>query len=346
MFSSRIGWKPTAQLCRSLATMLHSGVDVRKAFELTASKASDAKARDALAKVTLEIRKGEDVSSAMRAQEDRFPDLLIDMVAVAEASGSLPEILLGLADHYENNLRLRRNFLAAIAWPVFQLVAAILVIAGVIFLLGMIADSRGATVDLLGLGTGPGAAALWLACTFGTFFGLAGVYLLATRAMQGKELVHRWIMQIPVVGKCMQSFAIARFSWAYYLTQQTGMPVDHALKASLRATANGAFIGRTKLITDLVRSGEPLSHALETSELFPDDFIHMVEVAETSGTVPEALNRLSPQFEEQARRSLAALTAVIAWLVWLTVAVFIVYIIFRIVLNYVGLLDSLIEETY
>jgi len=162
------------------------------------------------------------------------------------------------------------------------------------------------------------------------------VYQVAQKGLGGKRALDSLFMQVPVVGHCMRSFAIARFTWAYYLTQQTGMPVHKSVAASLRATANGAFMGATPFICDAIKAGDDLATALEKARLFPEDFLHMVSVAEASGTVPEALHRLSPQFEDQARRSLSALTAATAWLVWAMVAVFIVFIIFRLFSFYIG----------
>src|SRR5262245_36845455 len=147
-------------------------------------------------------------------------------------------------------------------------------------------------------------------------------------------------MRIPVLGHCMRSFAIARFSWAFALTQQTGMPISRSLDLSFRATGNGAFVGASPLVNELVMNGEELGAALDQSRLFPDEYLSIVNVAETSGTVPEALARLGPQFEEQARRSLAALAIALGWLVWLAVAGFIVFLIFRFVMWYVGMIDA------
>jgi type IV pilus assembly protein PilC len=83
-----------------------------------------------------------------------------------------------------------------------------------------------------------------------------------------------------------------------------------------------------------------LSQALDESGLFPEEYLSLVQVAETSGTVPETLARLSPQFEEQARRSLAALAVMLGWLVWSIVAVFIIFIIFSFVMKYVGMINA------
>lgn len=343
--SSRIGWKSLSLICRSLGTMLHSGVALPKAFELAAAKFNDAKARRALEQINVRIARGDEISEAMRDQGHAFPPLMIDMVSVAEQTGALPEILAGLADHYENNVRLRRTFLGAIAWPVIQLVAAILIIAFVIFILGWIAQIRGGEpLDILGFGlVGPSGALIWLGATFGTAAAVFVLYQILAKSLMGRQMLDRVLIDLPVLGGCLRSFAIARFSWAFYLTQQTGMPIARSLDASLKATANGAFIAASPQVTRDVKTGESLSEALTRSGLFPADYLHTVYVAETSGTVPETLHRLSPQFEEQARRALAALTVTLAWLIWALVAAFIIFIIFTIALWYVGMINDALK---
>lgn len=342
LFGARMRLKTLANFCRALSTLLHSGVGILKAFDLAADKTSDAQAREILRDVGTELRKGNDISSAMKLHGQYFPELMMQMVHVAEQTGALPEVLAGLADHYENLIRLRKTFITAIAWPMFQLIAAIGVIALLILVLGIIAEmGKGEPLDLLGFGLfGVKGAIIWLAFCFGTAFALFMAYQLLARGFRQQQVIHGLLMRIPVIGYCLQSFAIARFSWALYLTQEAGMPIGPSLDASLRATGNGAFAGIAPEVVAMVKSGDDLSHTLRATELFPEDFLHMVEVGETSGTVPETLHRLSPQFEDQARRSLSALTATLGWLIWLLVAAFIIFVIFRIALWYVGMLND------
>jgi type II secretory pathway component PulF len=343
--SASLPLKTLAHMCRSLSTMLEAGVDVRQTFKLASNKSSDARCRDALANVVNGIARGEEISCAMRAQAGTFPDLLTDMVEMAESSGALPEVLTHLANHYENNVQLRRQFLSSIAWPMIQLVAAVLVIALLIVVLGMIDSGPGGpNLKSLVFGlSGAGGAAIWLTCTFGSAL-LAWIgYQVAVRLFAAKRVFDPLWLRVPVLGTCLRSFAIARFSWAYYLTQQTGMPVDRSLTASLKATNNGAFQNAAPELCGRVREGQDFSKALAAVGLFPEDFIHMVSVAETSGTVPESLHRLSPQFQDQAQRSLKALTAAISWLVWLAVAGFIVFFIFRFFLWYVAMINDAVR---
>lgn len=342
---SALRLKTLAHVCRSLSTMLESGIAVRQVFTLAAKKNSDSQARDALNDVSQRIAEGEEISTAMRRQDGTFPELMTDMIEMSETSGALPEVLTHLADHYENNLQLRRSFLQQISWPMFQLVAAVFVIALLILVLGMIGGGpNGPKLDSLVFGlTGVSGAIIWLTCTLGSAV-LAWIgYQVAVRMFSAKKFLDPFWLRVPVLGTCLRSFAIARFSWAYYLTQQTGMTVDRSLTASLKATNNGAFQNATPELIGRIHEGEDFSTAIAACGLFPEDYVHMVAVAESSGTVPEALHRLSPQFDDQARRSLKTLTAALSWLIWLLVATFIVFFIFRFFMWYAGMINDAVK---
>jgi type IV pilus assembly protein PilC len=286
------------------------------------------------------------VESALRGADGRFPELLMDMVGVGERTGALPEVFGNLAEHYESNSKLRREFLQAIAWPVFQLGMAVLIIAGLILLLGWIAAARGGEpIDVLGLGlTGTAGAITWLLSVTMLFGGGTIAYLTARRSLTGRLFLDGLLLRVPVVGHCRRCFAIARFAWAFSLTQRSGMELQESLEASLKATGNGAFIDANPRIWRAVFSGENLTMALRGARLFPEDFLNMVDVAETSGTVPEALERLGPQFHDDARRSLTALVSMVTWGVWCLVATFIVFVVFRIAFWYIGMIDSALQE--
>lgn len=344
MFSPRLKTKSLVAVCRSLSMMLDSGVGIGKSFELAARKSGDPKCRAALLEISADLRKGMDVTDALRAQGQAFPETMIDLVGVGEQTGSLPEILKSLCGHFENNLRIRRTFYSAIAWPVFQLAAAILVIAGLLYILGWINESfskGGSKIDILGLGLyGAQGAVTWLMLTFGSMFALYVGGIVIRRSLLGQKFFDPLILRIPILGGCLRSFAIARFSWSFALTQQAGMSIQPSLMASFRATSNGAFIAASPHVWAAVREGESLHVALEESRLFPVDYLHIVDVAETSGTVPEALDRLSPEFEAQAGRSLQALVSALAWLIWCIVAAFIIFLIFRVFSFYLGIINE------
>lgn len=349
MFSPQLSTKHVALACRSLSTSLRAGIPVVKAFELAINKSGDSHLQRVMQDVAQQVRAGSDITSACRSHEGLWPDLFLNMVDVAERTGSLPEVLKSLAEHYENNLRLQTDFRSRMIMPMVQMVVAIVIVAFLMWLLGgiMLGDLSGKPeqkdtpiFSLFGLSGGKGAVAWvigWAMLAASIFIGLQ----LAKRSNAVRSVIHRSFLSLPVVGTCLRSFAIARFSWSFALTQEAGLPVQESIEASLAATDNAAFQAATSQINDDILNGEELAAAMDRTRLFPEDFIQIVHVGETSGTVPETLARLSPDFEDQARRSLAALTATIAWGIWLCVAVFVGFIVIRFAMAYLTMLDSL-----
>ena len=342
VLGSQIRKQALAVVCRNLATMLYSGVPVVRALQVAGRKGGDSLCREVFTDIAEQVRAGEELSDGMARHGRRVPELVIDMVRLSEHSGALPEVLEHLAEHFDNIVALRRKFLSQITWPVIQFVAATGVGSLVIFVLGMLPGGEAVSEITFGL-RGAGGAITFLAIVYGTLMMLAGGYLAASSVVTARQIVDRISLSVPVVGKCQRAFAIARFSWAFYLTQQTGMPIRQSLQATFQATGNGAFQAKCESVCRSIEEGDSLTVALADTGLFPQDFLEMVDVGETSGTVPEQLHRLSPRFREEAERALSLLCGAIAWAVWSIVAMFIVFFVFRFFLWYVGQINQALE---
>ncbi len=334
-----------ALLCRSLGTLLGSGVGIKKSLEIASRKTSDPRCENAMRGVSEAVDEGDEVTTGMRRQGDAFPPLMIDLVSVGEQTGTLPEVLRRLAGHYENMIRMRKTFLRQIRMPMFQLGAAILVIAFLIFILGMIAQTHGGEpISILPGGlSGASGAIVWLLANAMFFGGLFLLFKWTRQSLITQKFLDSYLLRIPVLGNCLRSFAIARFSWAFAVTQQAGMSIQPSLESSFNATSNGAFIAAYPQVWSLMKAGEPLGDSLAATGLFPDDYLQMVHSAEASGTVPEMLDHLSPQFEEEARLSLQALTTGMGWAVYALVAMFIIFLIFRVASIYIGMLNNAVQ---
>lgn len=329
--------------CRSLGRMLEAGVEIRKSLKTSSSYSSDARLTQTVTDVLQSVKKGDDLTTSFREHDRHYPALFLDLLNVGEQTGSLPEVCFSLADYYEASVNRMREFRSQIAWPLIQLFAAILIIGLLIYILGIIGQSNpgGGAEDILGLGlVGTDGAVKWFLMTFGTIGALWGGYIFVTRTASGQAALHPFLMMLPAVGYCMRSFAIARFSWCFALTQGAGMPIRPSIESSLKATANGAFTAAIPEVWRQLSEGETLAESLRSTRLFPTEYLHLVETGEQTGTVPETLDRMSKHFDEDAHRAMTWMTTILARVIWGLVACFIGFIVISFFMKYVEMINS------
>jgi type IV pilus assembly protein PilC len=119
------------------------------------------------------------------------------------------------------------------------------------------------------------------------------------------------------------------------------LPVTEALDRSLRATGNAAYLACSEPAQEAVRHGKSLSDSLAAEKILPVDFLNILGNAEETGQIPEVMRHQAEFYEEEAVRRLTMLTRVAGFAVWLFVALLIIWVIFRMMLSYIGMLNTL-----
>jgi type II secretory pathway component PulF len=247
-----------------------------------------------------------------------------------------------LEAYYRTQLSLRRQLRSQMLPPLVQFFAAVFVVAAMLFILGAIAESRQTeAADPVGLGLrGRKGAVIFLLVVFGLVGLLVATYFVLTRTLQKKAGVDEFLLRLPAVGPCLHALALGRFTLALRLTLETGMSVGEALRLSLRATSNAAYVKRTELILRAVRQGDDLAVALAKGKLFPEDFQNILAVAEEGGRIPEVMAHQAKYYQEEASRRLTTLMRVAGYGVWVMYAVFMVILIMRIAGFYLSALGN------
>lgn len=341
MCSPRIKLKALAGLCRRLATALEAGIDIRKVWSREANAARGS-ARQVYSQISMAVDTGSSLGEAVGATGTYFPVLFKELVVVGEVSGHQAEVFKQLAENYEYQVVMRRQFLGAIAWPLIQLGLALSIVGFLIWVMGFIGQMTGnKPIDLLGLGLlGNEGLAIYLAIL--AAIGVAA-YLLFQALRRGvfwTRPLQLFVMRLPKLGRALEILALARFAWSLHITLEAGMPLERALKLALASTHHVTYTSQAEDIWLSIRGGDDLSTALERPGIFPLDFLDTVQVGEQSGKLSESLGLLSRQYQEEARSALAVLTHLAGFAVWCLVAGLIIAIIFRMFSFYLGALHD------
>jgi len=92
-----------ARFCRTLATLLSSGVPILDGLEITAKTAGNAIVEDAILVTRKSIERGETISAPLK-ETAVFPAMVTQMIGVGEATGALDTMLSKIADFYEEEV--------------------------------------------------------------------------------------------------------------------------------------------------------------------------------------------------------------------------------------------------
>ena len=115
----------TAQMARTLATLLGGGIPLVNALEVTARSVGNRYMARELDSVTLRVREGQGLAASLTARKV-VPDVALKMIEVGESTGSLQDMLSSLADFYDEEVETSVGRFVTVIEP------ALLVIMGIV----------------------------------------------------------------------------------------------------------------------------------------------------------------------------------------------------------------------
>jgi type IV pilus assembly protein PilC len=122
-----------SRFSRTLGTLVTSGVPILQALNITRDTAGNVVISHAIEKVHEAVKEGETIVTPLQASVV-FPNMVISMVDVGEETGQLPEMLLKVADVYDDEVDSAVTALTSILEPIMIVVLA-LVVGAVVFAL-------------------------------------------------------------------------------------------------------------------------------------------------------------------------------------------------------------------
>ena len=122
-----------SRFSRTLGTLVTSGVPILQALNITRDTAGNVVISHAIEKVHEAVKEGETIVTPLQAS-GVFPNMVISMVDVGEETGQLPEMLLKVADVYDDEVDNAVTALTSILEPIMIVILA-LIVGAVVFAL-------------------------------------------------------------------------------------------------------------------------------------------------------------------------------------------------------------------
>jgi type IV pilus assembly protein PilC len=125
----------TAQVSRTLATLLSGGIPLVNALDVAATSTANQSISQGLATVARQVREGRSLSESL-AEHGLFPHVAIEMIEVGESTGALADMLNSVADFYDEENETSLTRFSNLVQPLLLVVMGV-VIAGLLLSLYM-----------------------------------------------------------------------------------------------------------------------------------------------------------------------------------------------------------------
>ena len=120
-----------ARFCRTLSTLMSSGVPILEGLDITAKTSGNAIIENAIKQVRSKIERGETIAAPLRAS-GVFPPMVAQMIGAGESTGALDTMLAKIAEFYEDEVDVAVAGLLTVLEPLLICVLGVIVGAIVI----------------------------------------------------------------------------------------------------------------------------------------------------------------------------------------------------------------------
>jgi type II secretory pathway component PulF len=299
-----------------LAMMLHAGIPMLDALDTVADQ-SQGTFRAAMLAVRDKVAAGSSLAEALGQRPDLFDAASVHMVEVGENSGTLDTVLEQLAQFKRKQLGLRDSVTTALLYPLFLMcfgtAAAMFLMTSV---LPPLLENLQETITVLPWPTRVAKAISDALLTHGWWLALFAALIaiaatLFARTERGKEIVHRMLLRMPLIGPLAIKQGVARIAMIIGTLSRSGVELTRAVELAERSTRNVVFKQALRQCGERITAGEEVAEALRHSGAFPPLAVRVFSVGQESGKLDEMLFRLADDYDAQVATASARLTALL-----------------------------------
>jgi general secretion pathway protein F len=334
----RITPQDISTFTRQLATLTRARIPLVSSLNACAEQMQKMKLKEIITTMSAEVNEGASFAQALDKRRDVFGPLFSNMVRSGEASGTLDEVLLKLAEFSESSVKLREKISSAMMYPIIMVAVGSLILIGlfigVIPQITQIFEDTGQDLPLvttLIIGFSQLLQDYWMAGVVLFFSVLYGSrWYLSTP--KGRMRWDTFKLRIPVFGKLWISIDISRFTKTLATLLNSGVPLLTALDITKNVIENVHLTDLIHQARNDVKEGSTLAAPLKETGRFPIMMVQMISIGERSGALEDMLTIVSETTENEVDTRVSQMTTLLEPLMLLGMGVVITIIVFAILL--------------
>jgi type II secretory pathway component PulF len=241
--------------------------------------------------IAREISEGVNLESAMQEHKNTFTPFFLNTFFTGLRSGSLPDCLNILIEHYSLLMKLRSKIIETIAYPLAVLILGTIIMTArdlIIMFIHHAFNWREALPVI----------------SFYSRMLITGIFIpfLFSRVLKDRRVrpvSDGVIIHIPVFGKYYKRYAMAIFFRVFATGIEAGRNIRGSFRDALESMNNYYLARRLQLAERYLSAGESITEAFDLTGVFEPQALSMIAAGEASGSIPELSRKMAEYYFEE-----------------------------------------------
>ncbi|MGA0844911.1 MAG: type II secretion system F family protein [Luteolibacter sp.] len=338
---------------RQLATLIDSGLPLLRSLTVLEKQEPNPVLKSTVGTLADSVQGGSTFSESLAQHPRIFNNLYVNMVKAGELGGVLEIVLTRLAEYQEKAQKLKNKIVSAMVYPVIVMFIAVAIL---VFLMIFIVpkfkemfadtDQELPTISKVVFGTSEFLiqSSFILPNVVWVFFVVILISLgvnMWGRTKLGRQLIDNFKLRMPVLGDIQRKSAVSRFSRTLGTLVTSGVPILQALNITRDTAGNVVISNAIEKVHEAVKEGESIVTPLQSSGVFPNMVISMVDVGQETGQLPEMLMKVAEVYDDEVDGAVSALTSILEPIMIVILALIVGSVVFALFLPLIKMISTM-----
>ncbi len=336
----------TAAFCNQMAMGLGAGFSVLEAISLLQADAQGDQEKTLLDALYEAVLVSGQLHPALQ-EVGGFPEYMVHMTEIAEATGKLDEVMASLAVYYDREETISHEIRSALTYP--MVIAAVMLLVILILLTKVMPVFEQVFTELGRQMTGLSRAMLTLGNAISdhaiVILVVLAVLVLAAvcfaRSLRKEGPAVGLIRHFRVFGRTYDKIAACRFAGCMHLALKSGMGAHKGMDMAQGLIDNPAYVKKINACRKAMEGGAAAGEAIMQAQLFGRRYAQMAVIADKSGRMDEMMEQIADQYQDEIDAEIGSAIALIEPTIVIILSVIVGIVLLSVMLPLMGIMAEL-----
>ncbi|MCL2016179.1 MAG: type II secretion system F family protein [Defluviitaleaceae bacterium] len=341
-----LSFSEISAFCAQMSMILKSGISLAEGIGIMRDDAENPDGKSILAIIHDDVEKGTPLFTALE-KTDKFPDYMLTMIEIGEATGKLENVMESLTSYYEREEAIARTIRSAVAYPLVMIAMMLAVIIILIVQVmpifsevfqGLGAQMTGFPLAVMNFGQALSNYSMVIVIVLVV---IAAALLIMRSTRAGKEALVKFKENFIFTRSLYAKIASGKFASAMSLMLASGMDTDKSLEMVHKLVDTPSIRVKIAKCQRLLADGTNFSDSLVHVGMFSGVYARMVSVAFKTGAMDNIMEKLAVRYEEETNAQINNIISIVEPSLVAVLSVIVGVILLSVMLPLMGIMAAI-----